>query len=67
MAAAKTYSTSCSMGDVNGDGLLDIIVSNTYENWDNFEPINLFLESRHQHNQLLLNKGGNYFEDVSSR
>lgn len=66
IASDTKFSTSCSLGDVNGDSLLDIAISNTYDNWDNQEPINLFgFESRHQHNQILLNKGDNEFEDVS--
>lgn len=52
------YSTACSMGDVNGDGLLDIVIANTNGGWDNaFAPT--------EHNELLLNRGNNRFEDVS--
>lgn len=52
------YSTACSMGDVNGDGLLDIVIANTNGSWDNaFAPT--------EHNELLLNRGNNLFEDVS--
>lgn len=53
-----SYSTGCSMGDVNGDGLLDIIVANTTQSWDN--PL-----SPTDHNQLFLNRGNNLFEDYS--
>lgn len=46
------YSTACSMGDVNGDGLLDIVIANTNGGWDNaFAPT--------EHNELLLNRGNN--------
>lgn len=67
MLSPGSFSTSCSMGDVNGDGLLDIIVANTYDDWSDFKPINLFgQEHRHQHNQLLINMGDNHFSDRSA-
>lgn len=54
----STYSTACSMGDVNADGLLDIVIANTNESWNNaFAPT--------VHNELLLNKGNGLFQDVS--
>jgi len=57
--------SSCSMGDINGDGLLDIAVANTTVSWDNRialreEPFRL-----NEHNQLFLNTGNNTFVDVS--
>ena len=60
------HSISCSFGDVNGDGLVDVAVANSYDNWDHRLPLMLF-EYGHmkQQNQLYLNKGGNKFEDVS--
>lgn len=58
-------STSCSMGDVNGDGLLDIAVVNNFDMTDQFalivEPFAL-----NQPNQLFVNVGENVFEDVSA-
>lgn len=58
------YSTACSMGDINNDGLLDIIVANTYEDWSNFGPLVLLDETdRLQPNQLYLNLGDNQFEE----
>ena len=56
-------STSCTMGDVNGDGLVDILVANA---WD-FENIFVFADpfAYAQHNQLLVNLGGNAFSDQS--
>jgi len=54
----QPYSVGCSMGDVNGDGLLDIVIANTTQSWD-------YPASPTVHNQLLLNKGNHVFEDVS--
>ncbi|MDJ0571595.1 MAG: CRTAC1 family protein [Pleurocapsa sp. MO_192.B19] len=58
------YSTSASMGDVNGDGLLDIVIANNF-NWDNQIPIYIEPFALNEHNQLFINRGNNVFEDVS--
>jgi hypothetical protein len=52
------YSATCSMGDVNGDGLLDIAIANTTTQWDD-------LTAGYQANQLFVNQGGNHFVDAS--
>lgn len=56
---------SCSMGDVDGDGLLDIAIANlsNIENLQAFglDPINL-----NTPNQLYINAGNNTFIDVST-
>jgi len=54
-------SSGCSMGDVNGDGLLDLSISNTFDNWNTFRGVleDPFLFN--QHNQLWVNRGGNRF------
>ncbi|MEM9292635.1 MAG: CRTAC1 family protein [Acidobacteriota bacterium] len=58
----------CSMGDVNGDGYLDIAVANTFD-WDNFQGIFSPFEFN-QHNQLFVNLGeaasGRAFSDESA-
>ncbi|MCB1034444.1 MAG: CRTAC1 family protein, partial [Acidobacteria bacterium] len=53
-------STSCSMGDVDGDGLLDIAVAN---NFDMATNLAIFVEpfALNQPNELFLNQGGNVF------
>jgi len=59
------FSSTCSMGDVNGDGLLDIAIGNAMPMND---AVASWLEpyALNQHNQLFLNKGSNVFEDVSN-
>ncbi|MFQ5776697.1 MAG: CRTAC1 family protein [Terriglobia bacterium] len=58
-------SLSCSMGDVNGDGLLDVFVGNLY---DISTGAGIFFElfAVNQHNRLFLNQGNNIFADVSA-
>ncbi len=57
--------SSCSMGDIDGDGLLDIAVANTHNSWNDFRGIRIPF-SFNEHNQLFLNTGGNVFTDVSA-
>ena len=56
--------TACSMGDVDGDGLLDVVVANTFD-WSERSAILSEPYASSQHNQLYLNVGGNRFVDVS--
>jgi len=60
------FSTSCAMGDVNNDGLLDITIANSYSNWNDFAPIFLIEAAyRNQDNQLFVNLGENNFDNRS--
>src|SRR5688572_14995197 len=56
--------TSCAMGDVDGDGLLDIFIANTYD-WVNRAAIYTQSFAFNHANQLYLNRGGNLFEEVT--
>ncbi len=58
--------SSCTMGDINNDGLLDIYIGNSYNNWSHRLPIMLFgFENLIESNQLFLNAGNNVFTDIS--
>ncbi len=50
-------SSSCTMGDFDGDGLLDIYVGNTYSDWSNRNPVFLaqFYDPSLQPNELYMN------------
>ena len=57
---------SCSMGDIDGDGLLDIAVSNIFA-LDNALALVAVPYALNQRNQLFRNEGGLRFADVSER
>jgi hypothetical protein len=56
---------SCAMADLNGDGLLDIFVTNTFD-WKSKEALLAEPWALNEYNQLFLNQGGNRFKDVSA-
>ncbi|MCG8454900.1 MAG: VCBS repeat-containing protein, partial [Holophagales bacterium] len=57
-------STSCSFGDVNGDGLLDLVVANS---WDWLTPLGLFVPfTFDEPNLLFVNQGAGHFRDASA-
>jgi hypothetical protein len=64
VGGGTTTSTGCALGDVNGDGLLDVYVSNAWNNWTHVRyGTDPFTWS--EVDELYINQGGNVFEDVS--
>lgn len=59
-------SVACSMGDVDGDGRLDIFIGNTWEDWSTMAPIFFVPWERNDPNQLFRNRGDNRFVDVTN-
>jgi hypothetical protein len=51
-------STTCSMGDVDGNGLVDVVIGNSTTHWNDLTAV-------FSHNQLFVNKGHNRFVDDS--
>ena len=65
-AGKNRHAVGCSMADFNGDSLLDVVIANTYDNWNHQRPT--FIQETYvgfEHNTLLMNTGGNRFVDRS--
>ena len=62
------HANGCSMADVNNDGLLDIVVANSYDDWTNRVATNTPGPTYPgmEHNYLFLNQGDNTFADVTA-
>lgn len=58
-------SGSCNIGDVDNDGLLDLIVANSHDPLTSFACFAVPFE-QNQHNQLYINQGNNTFVDESA-
>jgi len=58
------WSSSCSMGDVDGDGLLDVFVGNAFHDWSQQLAIVAVPFAQNEPDQLFLNRGGLVFEEV---
>lgn len=74
VAGDGRHAVGCSMGDIENDGLLDIVVANTYDSWDHRIAVFTAGSSldpgphyeKMEHNYLFNNVGGNVFTDVSA-
>ncbi|MEM7584693.1 MAG: CRTAC1 family protein [Acidobacteriota bacterium] len=68
VGGAGRNAIACTIADFNGDGLLDIVVGNSYDNWDHRLPIFIAGPTYEgmEHNQLFVNQGDNAFSDESA-
>ncbi|SEQ98262.1 Repeat domain-containing protein [Nitrosomonas sp. Nm51] len=64
MGAGNLNAQVCAMGDVNGDGLLDIVVGNSY-NFNSNRAMFVEPYALNEPDQLFLNQGDNTFADIS--
>lgn len=66
LGGGNTNSTGCGVGDIDGDGLLDVSVVNNWDQKDFAPCFRAALVDEVQHNQLFHNLGGNTFDDISA-
>lgn len=64
-AAGERSSMTCSFGDVNNDGLLDLVVANNTNHFSRVAPMIPGFQDLAEHNQLFVNQGNNIFTDQS--
>src|SRR6185369_13587940 len=64
-AALGLNPSGCSMADINGDGLLDIVVGNTHDDWTQRGPVfgSSVYWPGNEHNLLFVNLGHNVFSE----
>lgn len=62
------HANSCSFGDIDNDGLLDVVVANSYDDWHHRKPVFAFPMTYPglEHNYLFRNHGGNFFSNISA-
>ncbi|MCB1035140.1 MAG: VCBS repeat-containing protein, partial [Acidobacteria bacterium] len=66
-AGGQRHPTSCSFGDIDNDGLLDLLVGNTFDDWNHrLATVTVETYPGLEHNQLFHNLGGGTFADVSA-
>jgi len=64
VAAGSFHHSGCAMGDFNGDGRLDIVVANTYDDWTNRQPV--FVQGLYpklEHNQIFFQDSRRHGDD----
>src|SRR5262249_14084287 len=66
------HHAGCAMGDFNGDGLLDIAIANTYDDWNRRDPlfINVVDPTLEQNDLYMQDKNSNgkiHFTDMSEK
>ena len=64
VAGAAVGSASCTFGDIDNDGLLDLAIANTFD-WSSMLAIVVEPYDLNGPNELYRNTGGGVFEDVS--
>ena len=68
VAGNLRHAIACSMGDLNADGLLDIVIGNTYQTWAHRIPVfggSTATWPGLEHKEVYVNHGGNVFTDDS--